>query len=324
MESDVKRRSLYRSSLGLGLILSMAFFTFGCSSSGGSLPNLDAGKDTRSGTGGNSGTGGSSGTGGAISAGGSAVSGGSHATGGSSASGGTTGSGGLTAVGGSGGGSGGSTNVDGGGSGGSTNVDGGGSGGSTNVDGGSSGGSSDGGASDAEDAPLQEGDVPAVSDDGVPGSDGGPTLVDLGVTDAEMVDAGGVDVGEIVLLDAAEDASESFDSPAAVADTAEAVDVVSVDAGPLACLNQIISNGYAVTAAPTPACSSCLDPSNQDLLETQCKGMIDCLLAASCPTSDSHNNCWLTCRNGVSGNQVATETCVSALTTSAGCQRVAN
>jgi hypothetical protein len=318
----VKRGSLF--SLGFGVLFSVGLSGYGCSSNSGSTPTVDAGKkETGGGTGGTTGSGGSSGTGDASSTGGSSASGGSSATGGSSVTGGVTSAGGAVGGSGSGGGSTGSggSSQAGGSSGGGGSP---GTGGSGPVDGGGldsgSGGSSDGGASDAVDAPLPEDDVPVATDDGGASTDGSPHLVDTGATDVEIVDATRVDVG-VILVDAAEDASEPVDSPAVV-DTAEGVDVASIDAGPLACLNEIISNGYASTGASPAPCSACLDPSDQSHLDTQCKGMIDCLLATSCPTSDSHGNCWLACRNAVAGNQIATESCVSALTTAAGCQRI--
>jgi hypothetical protein len=222
MESTVKRGSF--SSLGLGVILTLAFVAFGCSSSSSS-PGVDAGKDG-GGTDGKTGTGGSSGTGGASSTGGTSASGGSSATGGSSASGGSL-SGGAIATGGSAGASGGSSQT--GGSSGAT----GGSGGSSNVDGGAADAGSagsddggravDGGSSDVVDAPLPENDVPAATDDGGASSDGVPILVDLGAVDAQPVDAASVDVGSI-LIDAGMDSAEKIDSPASQESLDSAVD----------------------------------------------------------------------------------------------------
>jgi hypothetical protein len=47
--------------------------------------------------------------------------------------------------------------------------------------------------------------------------------------------------------------------------------------------------------------------------------MLDCLQAhPGCTSPSSAGNCWLNCRNAVTGgDQIATETCVSVLTTAA-------
>jgi hypothetical protein len=164
------------------------------------------------------------------------------------------------------------------------------------------GGNVDAESSDALDAPLLSSDV-AASETGVSDDVGAPIVLDSGAQDSEAIDT------TVVFLDAEVDTSV----PDVAADSAADIAPNTVDAG--TCLQQIVSNGYAFL--PAHPCSECQDPtqpSNPDL-HTQCQAMIDCLEAASCQTSSE--GCWLACRNSVSGNQIATETCVAALVTAA-------
>jgi hypothetical protein len=187
--------------------------------------------------------------------------------------------------------------------------------------GGAAGGSSGTGGGDAGNVPVDGGgsidaelidalDAPLLSNDGAASeagasNDGGlPILLDTGAQDSEGVDSEAIDT-TVVFLDA--------EAETAVADAAADFAPDTADAG--TCLQQIISNGYAfLPANPCGQCQDTTQPSHPDL-HTQCQGMIDCLEAASCQSSS--NNCWLTCRNTVSGNQIATETCVAALVTAA-------
>lgn len=275
----------------LGVVLSVGSLTSGCSSDETVINKKD------SGAGGKGGSGGSS-----------------SGAGGSKASGGSTGSGGSTAKGGAGGsstvGSGGS-GVGGGGGNGGTLADAGGTGGKTTADGGS--------------VDLRKADAIA-SDDAVdaplPGDDGGTQVdspqedvatvvfLDGGAVDSEGIDAAAVDVIGIALdavVDSGVDLSEDL-APDAAADRP--------GDGP-SCLEELVAGGYASgTAQP---CSACQDTTGSppSSLETQCKGMIDCLQAAACTAQTAPNNCWINCRNGVSGNQPATEACVAPLVAAA-------
>ena len=298
----------------LGVVLSIAFLTLGCSSdNSGSTTKADAGKKDTGASGGSGGSGG--GSGGSSARGGSGGSGGSSARGGASGSGGGSGgsssSGGSSASGGSGGGGGASASGGAGGLGGSSGSGGaaGGSGGTGGTGGDAGNVPVDGGGSidaeliDALDAPLLSNDG-AISETGASNDGGVPILLDTGAQDSEGVDSKAIDT-TVVFLDA--------EAETAVADAAADMAPDTADAG--TCLQQIISNGYAfLPANPCGQCQDTTQPSHPDL-HTQCQGMIDCLEAASC--QNSLNNCWLTCRNAVSGNQIATETCVTALVTAA-------
>lgn len=188
-----------------------------------------------------------------------------------------------------------------GGGGGSSGGTGGRDAGNAPVDG---GGSVDAEASDALDAPLLNNDGPASDETGA-SSDGVVLIqIDTGAQDSEGVDSAAIDT-TVVFFDAE---AETSMVDAAAPDMAAAVDAGT-------CLQQIVSNGYAFL--PADPCSQCQDPtqpSHPDL-HTQCQAMIDCLEAASCQSSS--DSCWLACRNSVSGNQIATETCVVALVTAA-------
>ena len=315
MKSGVLARTL------LGAIVSISLLTFGCSSdNSGPATKADAGKKDTGANGGAGGSGGSSARGGSGGSGGSSASGGAGGSGGGSGgssasggSGGSAGSGGTSASGGSAGSSnaGGSAGGSGGsggaaGSGGGSGTGGIGGTGGTNADAGNvqfdGGGNLDTGFSDALDAPLL-GDDGAASETGTSDDGGAPIRLDTGTQDSEAIDT------TVVFLDAEADTSVAD----VAADSAADIAPDTADAG--TCLQQIISNGYAFL--PANPCSQCQDttqPSHPDL-HSQCQDMIDCLVAASCQSSS--NNCWLTCRNSVSGNQIATETCVAALVTAA-------
>jgi len=314
MEFVVKRSAIL--CLGFSAILCTGLFAVGCSSNSGPAAQTDAGKKDS----GSGGSGGSSGSGGTSASGGRGGSGGSSASGGSSGLGGSNASGGSSASGGSGGssasgGTGGSSNA--GGAGGDGGRGGSGGGGGTGADdaGGlqvDSAGGVDAGATDAKDAPLSSDDGSAL-DAGASDDGGAPSLVDAGAQDTESVDGNAIDT-VVIFLDAEADTSVA-DAPADLPELDSTSDMQLADAG--TCLQQIIGNGYA--SSPANPCSQCKDTTQTPAtdLHTQCQGMLDCLEAASCQSSS--NNCWLTCRNGVSGNQIATETCVAALVTAA-CQ----
>jgi hypothetical protein len=291
----------------------LGLLSFGCSSDSSSSPPADAGKkDTGAGTGGKgggaggssdtggaTGTGGnagSSGKGGATSAGGSSGTGGSNATGGSAGAAGAGSGGTAGAIGGAaGGGSGGGVDS---GAGGST----GGTGGTTVVDGGHLDGSGD----DAIDAPMPPPDGSLDADASSPDVIG-PVILD-GALDQGSVDVEAVDT-TVVRLDAELD-TEKLDVVVDVTHLADAADVSAA-----ACLQQIVSNGYAAGSA---SCADCKETNGAlASLTTQCRGMVDCLVAAACV--DQNGSCWLTCRNAVSGDQPATAACVSNMMTAASC-----
>ena len=77
-----------------------------------------------------------------------------------------------------------------------------------------------------------------------------------------------------------------------------------IDAGN--CINQINNSDYVYGSAP--GCSACKD--NSTLLETKCKGMLDCLAPPSTKADMTY------CLNLVGGSQRVSD-CVSALTTAA-------
>ena len=303
MESTVNRRTVLR--VGFSVILSISYFTLGCSSDNSPAAKADAGKKDggKGGSGGSSSNGGSSGAGGSSASGGTSGSGGSSASGGTSGSGGSGGSGGSSASGGSGG-----TLTAAGGSGGSGGSSGsGGKGGTGGADAGStqrdSGGSVDGEASDALDAPLP-GDDGASSEAGASLDGGAPVLLDTAAQDSESLD------------------SVAIDTPAAIIDAEVDTTVVDATAQDLAssedagtCLQQIINNGFAFPTAA--ACSQCRDNTQNPPtdIHSQCEAMTTCLNAASC--QDSSNNCWSTCQNTLTGNQPAAASCAAALVTAA-------
>jgi hypothetical protein len=292
METIVKRGAVL--SFGVSLFLTVSMLGVGCSSGDDTTPpKLDAGKrDTGSARGGSGGKGGSSGSGGRTGSGGTSGRGGSSGSGGMTASGGSSGSGGVTGMGGG------------------PAVDGGLGGSGGGMDGGM-GGQVDAGSpvmdamgDDAIDAPLPGLDT-APEYDVAMGEDAYvPPMLDSGSLDGAM-DSEAVDMTP-VMLDAEVDSS--VDSSTDLLDLDASPDVAA-DAG--SCLQQIINGGYAF--APANPCSQC----QASTLQTQCEGMIDCLEASDCPSPGSPNNCWVNCRNAVVGNQIATETCVSALVTAA-------
>ena len=306
MELAVNRGTVLR--VGFGVILSISYFTLGCSSDSSSPAKTDGGKKdggkggsggSSSGSGGSSANGGTSGSGGSSARGGSSGSGGSSNSGGSSASGGSGGSagaGGSSASGGSSG-SGGSSKS--GGSSGSGGAGGVGTGGAQ-LDG---GGSGDVQTSDAQDAPLP-GDDGAASEAGA--SNDAPVLLDTAAQDSERIDSATIDT-TVVILDAELD-TKVLDAPAQDLGLDS-----SADAG--TCLHQIVGNGYAFT--PAAPCSQCQDITQNPPtdLHTQCQGMVDCMEAASC--ENPADNCFVICRNTVGGNQVATGNCVAALVAAA-------
>ena len=311
MELAVNRGTVLR--VGFSVILSISYFTLGCSSDSSSPAKTDGGKKDggKGGSGGSSSNGGSSGSGGSSANGGTSGSGGSSARGGSSGSGGSSNSGGSSASGGSGGSGGaGGSSASGGssGSGGSSKSGGssgtGGTGGvgtgGAQLDG---GGSGDAQTSDAQDAPLP-GDDGAPSEAGA--SNDAPVLLDTAAQDSERIDIATIDT-TVVMLDAELDTTV-LDAPAKDLGLDS-----SADAG--TCLQQIISNGFAFP--PADACSLCRDNTQSPPtdIHTQCEAMITCLNAAACQSSS--NNCWSICQNTLTGNQPAAAACAAVLVTAA-------
>jgi len=311
MESAVKRGTVLR--VGFSVILSISYFTLGCSSDNSSGPTVDAGKKDggKGGSGGSSSNGGSSGSGGSSAKGGSSGSGGSSASGGSSGSGGSSNAGGSSASGGTSGSAGSSASGGSSGSGGSSKSGGaGGSGGTGGVDGGGvqldGGRNADAETSDAQDAPLL-GEDGAASEAGASHDGGTTVLLDTSAQDSERLDSEAIDIVAIH-LDAELDTSV-VDAPA---DSAAVLDSTLADAG--TCLEQIISSGYAVSTLN--ACSQCKDTIQPTIdLHTQCQDMVNCMEAASC--ENPADNCFFTCRNAVTLSQVDTGNCVAALVSAA-------
>jgi len=133
------------------------------------------------------------------------------------------------------------------------------------------------------------------------GLDSGTT----GNLDSSVVDAEAIDT--VVVLDADLDAEKldvAKDGPA---------DVAFNDVAPGNCLQQIVNNGYK--ASDQLACSSCQGSQNQSL-QSQCTSMIDCLLAANCRDQDA-GNCWVDCRNALSGDQISAGDCVQLIVATA-------
>jgi hypothetical protein len=177
-------------------------------------------------------------------------------------------------------------------------------GGTTGGSTGGTGSEATGGSSSSPDAgadliPDTAIDKPVVNPDVPIDTDTKPdTLADTNKTGPEVGPEPGPDVSPDLPADLLPDRPDTaFDGPT--------------------CIQSFKSNGYAVSSSDggIKACSECKTSSGNSL-ETNCKGMIDCLVTSWVCNSRSAS-CWTNCRNNTPGADMVVDDCAAALVSKA-------